>query len=419
MKVKHQQSLSDTVKTIFESKIWHASSTKLDAIISLFYAIFWFLPSAWAFEKAFSTIFSGLSPATNLNLQLIDGATFNPTAANVMLTFWVMLAIDLATYVIHRAMHTWNWLWQIHSVHHATEHLNIFSTHRQHPVEPIMLNIFRGSFAAIGVVTFQTFVMTNAQIIIMGGMGAGFFIYMFTVNLHHLHIPVSYPRWLRLIFISPHVHHIHHSLAERHHNKNYGVVFSFWDRIGGSYYEEDLSLGQLKFGIHDDPYNHSLFRSLWLPLRLMFRSTAAKTIAGAAVLGTAFLASESALADQKKQIEIVTIVDEKCESTMVAHTATTSNVSRELVPLAKPAKPFVCTRKTGESFSCFSTLRQKTYQFKMTRQTAMGATLESNEGRFALIEVDLVHRRFNVVSTYRNSSDVLVTETCYGTAAIQ
>jgi len=167
----------------------------------------------------------------------------------ILSTAVTMLAIDFAAYAMHRAFHAHAGLWWIHRIHHQTEYLTPFSTFRQHPLEPFLLNGARGLAAGISLGALHSFLPNCTPVWTVGGMGIGFFAYMFTVNLHHFPIAIRYPKFLSLLLISPHAHHIHHSLAEHHHGKNFGVVFSFWDRLFGSYRVEDFGLDELKFGL--------------------------------------------------------------------------------------------------------------------------------------------------------------------------
>jgi sterol desaturase/sphingolipid hydroxylase (fatty acid hydroxylase superfamily) len=167
----------------------------------------------------------------------------------ILATLVTMLSIDFASYITHRLMHTNNLLWKMHHFHHTTTNLNFLSTYRQNPIEVIFLNSARASFAALGLSVFHLFFTNETPVILIQGLGAGFFIYMFTVNLHHSHIPIKYPKLLRFVLISPHVHHLHHSLDSKHFDKNFGVVFSIWDRMFATYYEEDFKMGDLHFGI--------------------------------------------------------------------------------------------------------------------------------------------------------------------------
>lgn len=164
-------------------------------------------------------------------------------------TVLTMLAIDFAAYIMHRALHDVPGLWWIHRLHHAAEFLTPFSTLRQNPLEPCLLNGARAVAAGAVLGLLHLCLPNETPIFTIAGMGPGFFLYMFTVNLHHAPLPIRYPRWLRRFLISPHIHHIHHSRAPEHHGKNFGVIFSFWDLWFGTYWDQEVGLGELEFGV--------------------------------------------------------------------------------------------------------------------------------------------------------------------------
>ena len=163
-------------------------------------------------------------------------------------TLVTMLAIDFVAYVIHRAMHTVPCLWHVHRLHHSATFLTPLTTLRQHPLEPLMLSVGRGVAAGCGLGFLHAWFSGATPLWTLGGMGCGFFFYMFTVNLHHAPIPLRYPAVVSLYFLSPHMHHLHHSRALHHHGSNFGVVFSIWDRLFGSYLDQRVGLDELEFG---------------------------------------------------------------------------------------------------------------------------------------------------------------------------
>lgn len=196
----------------------------------------------------------------------------SPLAEGIGATVVTMLAIDLASYVVHRLMHTIPVFWEIHALHHSAEHLSPFTTYRQHPLEPLLLYGFRGAAAGIALGVFHSIFPQATPVIRIWGMGAGFFIYMFTVNLHHCPVAVTYPKWLRVVAMSPHMHHIHHSAEPRHHQHNFGVVFSFWDRMFRTHLDEAVRTGELRFGIGQRTNLRSVTGLLLGPLLYFFRS---------------------------------------------------------------------------------------------------------------------------------------------------
>ena len=42
-------------------------------------------------------------------------------------------------------------------------------------------------------------------------------------------------RWIRMLFVTPDMHRVHHSVHRSEHNSNYGFCLSIWDRIFGTY----------------------------------------------------------------------------------------------------------------------------------------------------------------------------------------
>jgi sterol desaturase/sphingolipid hydroxylase (fatty acid hydroxylase superfamily) len=248
----------------FSSKVWMTKSMLIDIQFSIVIILgvgFFLGPlEAWFFDNGlvlFREILLKISSG-NWSLQLPR------LYEGIMATMVTMLSIDFASYIIHRWMHSNNLLRKIHAIHHSASELNFFTTYRQHLLEPLILNTARTVAAALGLSIFHWFFKSQTPVITYQGIGIGFFVYMFTVNLHHSHIPVRYPQFLRYILISPHVHHIHHSIDQRHKNKNFGVVFSFWDRIFGSYYDGPIKLNELCFGIENLKEKISLKHSLYL-----------------------------------------------------------------------------------------------------------------------------------------------------------
>ena len=68
---------------------------------------------------------------------------------------------------------------------------------------------------------------------------------------------VSYPPWVSYIFISPAQHQTHHSIDAKHYDKNFGLIFAFWDWLFGTLYVPK-GYEKLEFGIsreEPNPFN--------------------------------------------------------------------------------------------------------------------------------------------------------------------
>jgi sterol desaturase/sphingolipid hydroxylase (fatty acid hydroxylase superfamily) len=163
--------------------------------------------------------------------------------------------LDLAFYVAHVAMHKVPALWRVHRVHHCDPVVDVTTTIRQHPLEGIIRYAFMATFAC--------------------GLGAGLGAFMAyrtwsAINGLLEHANWRFPRWLgaTLSFVSswPNMHKVHHSRDVRESDTNYGNIFSWFDRLFGTYTPE--SRGEtVRCGLDgfDDPRSQSTTGLLAMP----------------------------------------------------------------------------------------------------------------------------------------------------------
>lgn len=185
-------------------------------------------------------------------------------AANVVLAITVgVLLSDLLRYGIHRAFHASTWLWRVHAVHHADSEIDVTTAFRHHPGEHL------------AVVT--TLVLAES---LMGMPRAitGAYAVLALLWTPIVHADVAFPRGLdRLlspILVTPDFHAVHHSREVRQGNSNYGMLFSFWDRLFGTAQAHDRpTLEALRFGVDGIAADRS--RSLWSMLLLPLSRTTA------------------------------------------------------------------------------------------------------------------------------------------------
>jgi sterol desaturase/sphingolipid hydroxylase (fatty acid hydroxylase superfamily) len=81
---------------------------------------------------------------------------------------------------------------------------------------------------------------------------------------HWMHANVRLEtRRIEWLIITPRTHHIHHSDALEHRDKNFGSLFSVWDRLFGTYVDpETVQAEKLSFGIGEDRHPVRLFLGL-------------------------------------------------------------------------------------------------------------------------------------------------------------
>ena len=149
---------------------------------------------------------------------LLDGAAL-PLPAQFLLGF---IASDLLDYLLHLAGHRYDWLWRLHSVHHSDPFLDATTAGRTHPLE-----------TSIGVV---------AKIGLYWLLGLPLWIEGVRAVLHNpiamiQHANVNFPGWLerlRPVLVTPAMHRLHHAEERAYHDRNLGVIFSFWDHLFGT-----------------------------------------------------------------------------------------------------------------------------------------------------------------------------------------
>jgi sterol desaturase/sphingolipid hydroxylase (fatty acid hydroxylase superfamily) len=136
-----------------------------------------------------------------------------------------VLLLDLiGAYWIHYLQHKVKWMWRFHLVHHTDQHIDASSANRHHPGE----SVFR-------------FIFTMLAVVITGAPMWMVMIYqtLSVVLTQFNHANISMPIWLDralgLLFCTPNIHRIHHHYRQPYTDTNYGNIFSFWDRIFGTY----------------------------------------------------------------------------------------------------------------------------------------------------------------------------------------
>lgn len=150
------------------------------------------------------------------------------------LPFWAfvvlgLLALDLiGAYLIHFLEHKIKWMWRFHLVHHTDHHIDTTSANRHHPGE----SVFR-------------FVFTTLAVLLIGTpIGVVMLYQSLSVVLSQFnHANITLPAWLEKslswLLVTPGIHRVHHHYRQPYTDSNYGNIFSFWDRLFGTFNAAD------------------------------------------------------------------------------------------------------------------------------------------------------------------------------------
>ena len=135
------------------------------------------------------------------------------------------VALDIVSYLGHRLFHSVGMLWRVHQVHHSETDLDLTTGFRFHPIEGLIVQAFR--LAAIALLGISPLAVVCAGLAIL-------------IQDYFTHANLRFPRAadqaLRWLIITPDMHRTHHSQLFDEQNANFGTIFSFWDRIFGTYF---------------------------------------------------------------------------------------------------------------------------------------------------------------------------------------
>jgi len=139
-----------------------------------------------------------------------------------------LVLCDVSYYWLHRFAHEINILWAGHSVHHSSDHYNLSTALRQSWFQGVAAPLYYLPLA----VCFPTPVymaMNQANIV------SQFWIH--TCLVRRLPAPVEW------ILMTPSHHRVHH---DRRVHKNFGGMFIIWDRMFGSFLDEEDAVSVIR-----------------------------------------------------------------------------------------------------------------------------------------------------------------------------
>jgi sterol desaturase/sphingolipid hydroxylase (fatty acid hydroxylase superfamily) len=162
------------------------------------------------------------------------------------------VARDFATYWIHRLSHQVGFLWEAHKLHHSATEFNLLSLNRLHPIDLAYRSVSRGFLFALLGLSLQAF-----PLLIM--------VERVFDRINHSNFTWRYGWVGKWILYSPHGHRIHHSVDPIHLNKNFGETSPIWDRIFGTWCDEQKNSEEIEIGIPNNCFNQNGFlHDYWL-----------------------------------------------------------------------------------------------------------------------------------------------------------
>jgi sterol desaturase/sphingolipid hydroxylase (fatty acid hydroxylase superfamily) len=163
-------------------------------------------------------------------------------------------ALDLVSYGWHRANHRVPFLWRWHRVHHSDPAFTVSTSLRFHPGELLLSLPLRLS-----------------AVVVLGAPVAGVLVFevLFTLANAIVHGNIAAPKPVEdaasRLFVTPALHRWHHTVVAADRDRNFGTIFSVWDRLFRSFHPND-SFTVVRTGLPGLP-QMPLGEALRLPLR--------------------------------------------------------------------------------------------------------------------------------------------------------
>ena len=171
---------------------------------------------------------------TENNYGLLNYGQFLPLSLYII--FGVLFLDLIGAYLPHYVQHKVKFLWKIHLVHHSDHKVDTTTANRHHPFESVV----RYLFTLLGVA------------ILGANMGLVFLYQSLSVVLsqfNHANINISpkIDKFLSFFIVTPNMHKVHHHYVMPYTDSNYGNIFSFWDRLFGTF--KSLNPSKIIYGV--------------------------------------------------------------------------------------------------------------------------------------------------------------------------
>jgi sterol desaturase/sphingolipid hydroxylase (fatty acid hydroxylase superfamily) len=135
------------------------------------------------------------------------------------------VAGDFSSYWMHRLTHT-KYVWRVHHFHHSITQLYWLSGVRD--------TIWQQMLSNLPYILWSPLLTNRPEVV------AIVLTFISVLTNHWMHMNFTWrSNWLEYVLVTPRSHQVHHSGSAEHFNANYGVVFSVWDRLFGTWISPD------------------------------------------------------------------------------------------------------------------------------------------------------------------------------------
>ena len=185
-------------------------------------------------------------------------------------TALAVVLMDYTLFVWHYLTHRSKLLWRVHAAHHVDLDLDATTALRFHFGELLASVPWRAAQIELIGVTPEAFAIWQLATTI-------------AIGFHHsnIRLPLRLEKVLALVFVTPRMHGIHHSKVDDECSSNWSTIFSFPDRLHGTF-RLDVPGEEVEVGVpgYDDERELTFGRVLSFPLWFTSRGSRRRAIHG-------------------------------------------------------------------------------------------------------------------------------------------
>jgi sterol desaturase/sphingolipid hydroxylase (fatty acid hydroxylase superfamily) len=170
---------------------------------------------------------------------------FHVVEISTLWIYWLSLLVlqDLLFYFMHRVDHFCRLFWAVHVTHHSSEEFNMTVGFRSSVLQPLYHFFWFIPLSFFGYRTLDIMLMYSITQI-------------YGILIHTRAVGKLGP--LEWVMATPSHHRVHHASNVNYLDKNLGMVFIVWDRLFGTFVEEQE---EARYGL-----THNIETSNWLQL---------------------------------------------------------------------------------------------------------------------------------------------------------
>ncbi len=142
---------------------------------------------------------------------------------NIWTTLLCLVLLDFVYYWEHVIEHKVRILWSYHSIHHSSPIYNYTTAMRVSFIDSLITWVF---YLPLIIMGFNPYIVLLCFTLVL--------MYQFWL---HTEI-IGKLGWFEKVFMTPSQHRVHHGSDKIYLDKNFGALFSIWDRIFGTFQEE-------------------------------------------------------------------------------------------------------------------------------------------------------------------------------------